>query len=207
MIKSEPLNGADRQLEELVRVRAEMDTFLADMRRLLRTDAVRWATQQEAAGGTDADDDNADDPAASVSRGPPATRLKGIAPQEGGRRQSTGARKALDKCKPPANLRVVNDNKTRSQFCMPLAVRCTCALEDAEAGIRSRERAVTQVLADAFSKCTSVWTQAVSCMSQLDCLHSLATASELLGGDKCRPVHIRAGASLIMLLMEPNMGG
>eukprot|EP00727_Mastigamoeba_balamuthi_P004731 m51a1_g14256 putative dna mismatch repair protein msh6 (1263) ;mRNA; f:277351-288130 len=185
----------DRHMEELVRVRAEMDKFLADMRGLFRTDAVRWAAQQEAAAGADADDDNADDPAASVSRKPPAARHKA----KPGKKEVADKRlvlevprKALDKRKPPADWSLVNENKTRSQFWTPLAERCARALEDAEAGIRSREQAVMQVLADAFSKCASVWTQAVSCMAQLDCLQSLAAASELLGGDTCRPVFVDA---------------
>eukprot|EP00727_Mastigamoeba_balamuthi_P009456 m51a1_g5132 hypothetical protein (363) ;mRNA; f:414644-417948 len=199
VIKGEPLNVADRErgaekmrpspddaehdrhMEELVRVRAEMDTFRADMRSLFRTDAVHWATQQEATGGTDADYDNADDPAPGK---------KEVADN---RLVLEGLRKALEKRKLPADWSVINGNKMRSQFCTLLAECCARALEDAEAGIYSCEQAVTTVLADTFSKCTSMRTQTMSCMSQRDCQQSLTAASELLGSDMCCPVFVSTG--------------
>eukprot|EP00727_Mastigamoeba_balamuthi_P009454 m51a1_g5130 putative dna mismatch repair protein (366) ;mRNA; f:404085-407907 len=136
VIKGEPLNFADRKrgaekmrpppddteydrhMEELVRVRAEMDTFRADMRSLIRTDALRWSTQQEATGGADADYDNADDPA--VSKEVADNRLVLEAPY-----------KALYKRKPPADWSVVNDNKTLAAVTQVLAdtfFKCTIVL-------------------------------------------------------------------------------
>lgn len=87
--------------------------------------------------------------------------------------------------------------KERGRYCPPEGLAIAAALQDAEFAHTTIMQEVARDILDKFDRESTLWTTIIDKVAELDCLLSLAAASESMGVPVCRPTFVEEGRTVV----------
>jgi DNA mismatch repair protein MSH6 len=104
---------------------------------------------------------------------------------------------AADKKKVPKEWQKHNETKAKSRYNVPELGALIRKLKEARENEKTAIKAFTSQLYAAFDEDRDVWLRAVRVTAELDCLLSLAKASEAIGTPSCRPQFVESDEAFV----------